>query len=323
VDVGVNLPDPPRGLWVSRVEPSRFQEGTAYVSIDGHRSDEFRPWIFKTTDFGATWTSLSADLPAGNPIYVVREDPTNPRLLYAGSEFGAFVSLDGGATWVELGDGLPTVAVHDIIVHPRERDVIAATHGRSIWILDDVTPLQQLTPEVQSSDLHLFVPRLATRWRGVSRGATRGHKLFMGRNPLTIQQREPQNSPSELENSAALSFWLGSAPAEPVTVEISTLDGSRSVTHEVEAHAGLNRWFWDLRFSPSREEVAAFQARMAQIREEMGGQVPEGFRMRGPQGLEAEVGTYLVRVTADGRSVEGTLTLREDPGVEGVLPTVR
>jgi photosystem II stability/assembly factor-like uncharacterized protein len=322
-DVGVNLPDPPRGLWVSRVEPSRFREGTAYVSIDGHRSDEFRPWIFKTTDYGATWTSLSADLPEGNPIYVVREDPKNPRLLYAGSEFGAFVSLDGGATWAELGAGLPTVAVHDIIIHPREGDVIAATHGRSLWILDDATPLQQLTPEVQGSDLHLFLPRIATRWRGISRGATRGHKLFMGRNPLTIDQQEPGNSPSELENSAALSFWLGSLPAEPVTVEISTLDGSRSVTHEVEAHAGLNRWFWDLRFSPSREEVAAFQARMAQIREEMGGQVPPGFRMRGPQGFEAEVGTYLLRVTADGRSVEGTLTLREDPGVEGVLPTVR
>jgi photosystem II stability/assembly factor-like uncharacterized protein len=322
-DVGVNLPDPPRGLWVSRVEPSRFQEGTAYVSIDGHRSDEFRPWIFKTTDYGATWTSLSADLPGGNPIYVVREDPTNPRLLYAGSEFGAFLSLDGGATWAELGEGLPTVAVHDIIIHPREGDVIAATHGRSLWILDDATPLQQLTPEVQSSALHLFVPRIATRWRGISRGATRGHKLFMGRNPLTIDQQEPGNSPTELENSAALSFWLGSTPAGPVEVEISTLDGSRSVTHEVEAHAGLNRWFWDLRFSPSREEVAAFQARMAQMREQTGGQVPPGFGMRRPQGSEAEAGTYLVRITANGRSVEGTLALREDPGLEGVLPTVR
>jgi photosystem II stability/assembly factor-like uncharacterized protein len=322
-DVGVNLPDPPRGLWVSRVEPSRFHEGTAYVSVDGHRSDEFRPWIFKTTDYGATWTRISGGLPDWHPIYVVREDPKNPRLLYAGSEFGAFVSVDGGETWVELGKGLPTVAVHDIIIHPREGDVIAATHGRSLWILDDATPLQQLTPEVEESDLHLFVPKIATRWRGISRGATRGHKLFMGRNPLTIDQQEPENSPSELENSAALSFWLGSAPSGPVTVEISTLEGGRSVTHEVEAHAGLNRWFWDLRFAPSREEVAAFQARMAQMREEMGGQVPQGFRMRGPQGSEAEAGTYLVRINAGGHSVEGTLALREDPGVEGVLPSVR
>ncbi len=97
VEVGVNMPDPPRGLWVSRVEPSHFEEGTAYVSIDGHRSDEFRPWIFKTTDFGATWTKVSDDLPDGNPIYVVREDPKNPDLLFAGSEFSAFVSVDGGS----------------------------------------------------------------------------------------------------------------------------------------------------------------------------------------------------------------------------------
>jgi len=233
------------------------------------------------------------------------------------------VSVDGGGSWAELGEGLPTVAVHDLVIHPREGDVIAATHGRSIWILDDATPLQQLTPEVSSSDVHLFVPRTATRWRAISRGATRGHKLFMGRNPLTIAQQEPENSPSELENSAALSFWLGSDPVGPVTIEISSLDGSHSVTHEVDARAGMNRWFWDLRFAPSPEELAAYRARMAQMREEMGGQIPLGMRMRGPQGVEAEAGTYRIRLRANGRSVENTLALREDPGLEGVLPGVR
>jgi photosystem II stability/assembly factor-like uncharacterized protein len=322
-DVGVNLPDPPRGLWVSRVEPSRFHEGSAYVSIDGHRSDDFRPWIFKTSDFGETWAPISGNLPVGHAIYVVREDLKNPRLLYAGSEFGAFFSLDGGESWATLGEGLPTVAVHDLVIHPREGDVIAATHGRSIWILDDVTPLQQLTPEVRRSDLHLFLPKTATRWRGISRGATRGHKLFMGRNPLTIEQVEPGNSPRELENSAALSFWLGASLPGPVTIQISTLDGSRSVSHEVEAHSGLNRWFWDLRFAPSQAEISAHEARMEQLREQMGGRIPEGFRSRNPQGSEAEAGTYRVRISTHGRSVEGTLSLREDPGLEGVLPSVR
>jgi hypothetical protein len=305
------------------VEPSRFHEGTAYVSVDGHRSDEFRPWIFKTTDYGASWTRISGTLPDGHPIYVVREDLKNPLLLYAGSEFGAFVSVDGGGSWAALGEGLPTVAVHDIIIHPREGDVIAATHGRSVWILDDATPLQQLTPEVQASELHLFSPKIATRWRGITRGATRGHQLFLGRNPLTIDQQEPGNSPAELENSAALSFWVGSEPSGPLTVEVSTLDRSRSVTQEVPVHPGLNRWFWDLRFAPSQAEVTAFQERMAQIRDQMGGRLPEGFRMRRPQGSEAEAGTYLVRLTLAGRSVEGTLTLREDPGLEGVVPSVR
>ena len=322
-DVGVNLPDPPRGLWVSRVEPSRFFEGTAYVSIDGHRSDEFRPWIFKTTDFGESWTLISGDIPEGNPIYVVREDPKNPSLLYAGSEFGAFVSVDGGASWDAIGEGLPTVAVHDLIVHPREGDLIAATHGRSIWILDDITPLQQLTPEVRASELHLFDQKTATRWQGISRGATRGHKLFMGRNPLTIQQREPGNSPSELQSSAAIHFWLGSQPSGPVTLEISTLDGSHVLTEEIRAHAGVNRWFWDLRFPPSAEAMEEYRGQMAEMRARMGGQFPGGFRMRGPTGMEAAAGSYILRLTVNGRTVEGTLAVRDDPGVQGVLPSVR
>ena len=318
-DVSLNLPDPPRGLWVSRVEPSHFEEGTAYVSIDGHRSDEFRPWIFKTTDYGVSWTRITEGIPDGHPIYVVREDLRNPHLLFAGSEFGAFFSVDGGEEWMPLGLGLPTVAVHDLVIHPREGDLIAGTHGRSVWILDDITALQQLTPEVMGSDLHLFKQKTATKWRGISRGATRGHKLFMGRNPLTIQQREPGNSPSELQNSAALHFWLASTPRGPATVEISSLDGEQRATYEVEAHAGINRWFWDLRLPPSEAEVAEFQERAAEMQARGGG----GFRMQGPQGMEAEAGSYLVRVTVDGRTVEGTLAVREDPGLTGVLPSVR
>ena len=114
-----------------------------------------------------------------------------------------------------------------------------------------------------------------------------------------------------------------STPSDPVTIEISSLDGSFSVSHEVEAHAGLNRWFWDLRFEASQAEIDAYQDRMAEMRERMGGQIPAGFRTRGPQGSEAVAGTYRVRISAGARRVEGTLTLREDPGIEGVLPSVR
>lgn len=322
-DVGVNLPRDVQRLWVSRVEPSAFHEGTAYVAKDGHRSDEFRPWIFKTTDFGRTWTKISDGLPDGNPIYVVTEDPKNPDLLYAGSEFAAFVTADGGRTWARLGEGLPTVAVHDLVVHPREGDVIAATHGRSVWILDDVTPLQQLTADVRAADAHLFVQKTATKWKGISRGATRGHMLFTGRNPLTIAQQPPGNSPDELENSATVSFWLRGDPSGPVTVEIATVDGERSVRHEVEARAGLNRWFWNLRWAPSADEVGAFEARMARLREQFGGQLPAFFGGQGPQGPVVDAGTYVVRLTAAGRTVEGTLTVREDPGLDAVLPSVR
>ena len=322
-DVGVNLPAAVRRLWVSRVTPSRFQEGTAYVAKDGHRSDEFTPWIFRTTDYGRTWTRISDGLPAGNPIYVVTEDPKNPDLLYAGSEFAAFVTADGGRTWDRLGEGLPTVAVHDLIVHPREGDVIAATHGRSVWILDDVTPLQQLTPAVRASDVHLFDQKTATKWKGISRGATRGHKLFIGKNPLTITQEPPENSPTELENWATVSFWLRSAPAGQVTVELSTVDGSRTVSHRIDAHQGVNRWFWDLRWAPSAEEIQAFEARMARFREQFGGQIPAFFGDQQPQGAVVDAGTYVVRLTAGGRTVEGVLTIRDDPGLDAVLPSVR
>jgi len=219
--------------------------------------------------------------------------------------------------------GLPTVAVHDLIVHPRDGDLIAATHGRSVWILDDVTPLQQLTDDVQDSDVHLFDQRVATKWKGISRGATRGHQLFIGRNPLTIEQVPPGNSPNELENSAAINFWLKSAPSGPVTVEIFSLDGSASVSHQVEAHAGVNRWFWDLRWAASAQQIAQFEARMERMRAQFGGQIPAFFGGQGPQGEEADIGTYRVRLTAGGTTVEGTVTIRDDPGLEGVLPSVR
>lgn len=320
-DVGVNLPSDVHGLWVSRVEPSHFEPGTAYVSKDGHRSDEFTPWIFRTTDYGATWTRISSGIPDGHPIYVVREDPKNPDLLYAGSEFGAFVSADRGATWGELGVGLPTVAVHDLIIHPREGDVIVGTHGRSVWILDDVTPLQQLTAAVRSSDVHVFEQKTATLWQGISRGATRGHKLFMGRNPLTIEQQPPGNSPNELENRAALSFWLGSPGA--ATVEISTMDGSRSIALEVDGHAGVNRVMWDLRWAPTPEQVAQFEQQMERIRAQFGGDIPGFFANQRAEGDEAGPGSYRVRVSAGGAVSEGILRVRDDPGVEGVLPSVR
>ena len=105
--------------------------------------------------------------------------------------------------------------MHDLVIHPRDGDLIAATHGRSLWILDDITPLQQLTPAVLASDAHAFSNRVATIWKAISRGATRGHLLFQGRNPLTIAQRPPANSPSELQNSATVSFYVGKAPAGP------------------------------------------------------------------------------------------------------------
>ncbi len=323
----------PPGTWVSRVEPSHFEAGTVFVSFDGHRRDDMKPYVLKSADYGRTWASVAGNLPVKSPVYVVKEDLKNPNLLFAGNEIGAFASVDGGANWRRL-TGLPTVPVHDLVIHPRDGDLIAATHGRSLWVLDDITPLQQLTPAILESDVHLFQNKVATIWNAVSRGATRGHLMFQGRNPLTIAQRAPLNSPTELTNSATVSFYLKNAPAEPVQMEIASLDGARTVTLDVPATAGINRYFWDMRFAQpgglggnaggrgqgggrggvaggrgGAAGAAAGAARGAGAGDADAPPPPGG----GGGGAVAAPGTYRVRITTGGKTLTTTLTVRADP----------
>ena len=310
-----NVPEVPKGTWVSRVVASRFAEATAYVAFDGHRGDDFRPWIFRTTDLGRTWTRVSAALPQNEPVYVVTEDVKNPSLLFAGTEFAAYVSIDGGRAWTRLTNDLPTVPVHDLVVHSREGDLVAATHGRSVWILDDISPLQQITDTVLASELHLFRNRTATLWRGVSRGATRGHMLFAGRNPLTIAQRPPGNSPAELENSAAIHYYLRDEPSGPIDLEIAEPEGTRRFTSKVSASAGINRFYWNLRYDAppmtedQRRQLEERRRQTAEFEEEGGGP-------REPQGPAVGPGTYVVKMTLRGRAYTTTLTVRDDPGLQ-------
>ena len=337
----------PAGTWVSRVEASHFESGTAYVSFDGHRSDDMRPHVWKTTDYGRTWTNISSNLPRGEPVYVVKEDLKNPNLLFAGTEFSAFASVDGGASWQKMMTGMPTVPVHDLVIHPRESDLIAATHGRSIWILDDISPLQQLTPQILASDAHLFIQKTATIWHGVSRGATRGHKVFQGRNPLTIAHRPPANSPSDLQNSATISFYLRNAPAGPVRLEISNIARTLRFAQDIPAVQGINRYFWNMSLSavdpaataPAAAAAppdtagrggrgAAGAAAAAGAAGGRGGAGGAGGRAgagggggggrgggRGGGGSAAAPGVYLVQLTVGGRTLMGSLTIRDDPAL--------
>ena len=319
----------PARTWVSRVEASRFDPATAYVSFDGHRKDDFRPYIWKTTDYGRTWTDITGDIPQHEPVYVVKEDLRNPSLLFAGTEFSVYATVDGGRRWHRIMNDLPTVPVHDLVIHPRDGDLVAATHGRSIWILDDITPLQQLTPEVMASDAHLFTQRVATQWRGISRGATRGHLMFMGRNPLTVAQRQPGNSPSELSNSATVTFWVKNAPAQPAQLEIISLaDTTQRFRTEIRATPGVNLYFWNMRLSamggarqmagaPGGQRQAgapgapgAGAQRPNAEPEEEDERPGRGF---GQQGAMAAPGTYRLVLTIDGRTHVGTLTIRDDP----------
>ncbi len=301
----------PAGTWVSRVAASHYDAARAYVTFDGHRRDDFRPHVYRTTDWGRTWTNIAGDLPADEPVYVIVEDRRNPDLLFVGTEFGAYMTIDGGTRWHRINRNLPTVSVHDLVIHPRDNDLIAATHGRSIWILDDISPLQQLTREVMASDVFLFRNRVATRWMGVSRGATRGHMLFQGRNPLTIAHEGPANSPSELENAATISFWLKDAPTGNISIEIAPLTGPERFSAQIPATQGVNRYFWNMRFEPTGGRGVA-QAGGGRGGGRGGGGGGEG-GFPGPRGPQADAGTYRVTLTVNGRAHTGTVTIRNDP----------
>jgi photosystem II stability/assembly factor-like uncharacterized protein len=216
---------------ISRVEPSNKDAAMAYLAIDRHEYDDFAPHLLVTRDFGQTWTSISSGLPSVGWINVVREHPLNSRVLFVGTETGLFVSINGGQQWTRFSGTFPTVPVDDIVVHPRDNDLIVATHGRSLYVLDDISWLSALTPEMLTSDIQLFPPRPATvmqLWKNESYGAQR---QFIGRNA-------PQG--------AVIQYYAGSRrPAMKMIVR----DAQGAVIREMQAadDAGINRVVWDLR----------------------------------------------------------------------------
>ena len=162
-------------IWCSRVEASRFDEGTAYATFDGHRSDDFHVYVYKTVDYGKTWKAITAGIPDGQPVYVIREDLKNKNLLFLGTEFGAYVSRNAGQSWTNFSLNMPTVAVHDLLIHPRDNDLIAATHGRGFWIMDDISGLRQATDSLQSQDAAILEPgKPGTKWLRVQRADMAG-----------------------------------------------------------------------------------------------------------------------------------------------------
>ncbi len=302
--VNAAIPDVPAKLWVSHVEASPHAAGTAYVSFDGHRSDNFGTWVFKTTDYGTTWTNIATRLPADQPVHVLAADRKNPRLLFAGTEFGVFVTLDGGSSWRPLMQGMPTVAVHDLVIHPRDNDLIAGTHGRGLYVLDDITPLQQLTTAIQASDVHVFEQRQATWWVDQSRGGQFGDDTFAGRNPSSVRPPGAAMDRAKIVNTPVITWYLGGAPSGSVTLSIRSLDGKLARTLSVPAKAGITRLAWDGRFDPP----AGYRPPPPPA-----GESPFLAAFRTPPGALAGVGVYNVRVTLGNSSVEGVLRIREDP----------
>jgi photosystem II stability/assembly factor-like uncharacterized protein len=231
-DLTENLPKAAKGQWLTRIEASHFDANAAFLVVDAHRSGNYEPLVFSTTDGGKSWTNVGGNLPADGPVKVVREDVKNPDLLFAGSEFGLFVSADRGKKWVKFGE-LPTVAVDDIAIQPRERDLVVATHGRSLFIVDDIRPLEELTAEVESKDVHLFSIRPAygfypnDGWVESSGGA-----VYRGANPPF---------------GAVINFYIKEFKGEEVKISIANSAGRAAANFTVPGMPGISRIVWDLK----------------------------------------------------------------------------
>ncbi len=218
-NVASKVPGVPKGTYVNRVIGSKTAAGTAYAAFDGHRMGDMHIYLYVTTDYGQNWKPISNGIQEKDGIvHVVREDPKNTNVLYAGTERGLFVSLDKGANWSRFNANLPTVPVDDILIHPRDNDMILGTHGRSIWVLDDISAIQQMTPEVQNSAVHLFDVRPTYEWRGGrgngGGGFGYGNSVFSAPNP---------------PNGAILNIYLKNALAGRDRVAITISDKDNNV----------------------------------------------------------------------------------------------
>jgi len=230
----------PGNYYAQSVEPSHFAAGTAYAAFDGHHSGDYQPYLFKTTDYGQTWTSLAAGLPPRGNIHVVREDRFNPNLLFVGTEFGLHVSLNAGRTWTPFMHNLPATRSDDVLVHPRDQDLVLATHGRSFYVMDDITPLQQLSDGLLAESEHLFRPRPAILWDEDKRAwHGGGDDLFRAKNPP----------------DAIISYYLKSASPGPVKIQVVDAEGKVVRDLDGPREAGIHRVTWDLRTAAS-ERVA-------------------------------------------------------------------
>lgn len=316
----ITPPDLPEWTLISMIEPSPHAEGVAYVAATRYKLDDYRPFIYKTTDFGQTWTSLSASFPQDEISRVVREDPTVPGLLYVGSETGLFFSLDDGASWQRFSGNFPVVPVYDLVV--KGSDLVIGTHGRSFWILDDVTPLRQAATGAMGDGAHLIAPRTTTRlWEGWSVGAFRGpgknYMLGLG-NTVTFSESKDEHGEVQRRvwdggvnppNGVIIYYTLPAEFDGPVSLTILEEDGTEirsygqrtpetpADTRTIATQPGLNRFIWDMRYSNATV---------------VPGDLPTEKTDVGPR---AAPGTYQVRLTVGEQSETATFAIVPDPRI--------
>jgi photosystem II stability/assembly factor-like uncharacterized protein len=283
---------------VSHIEPSISSAGKAYCTFDRHMLDDLRPYVFMTTDFGRTWINITGDLPKKGYIWVLKEDPRNPNIIYVGTELGLYVSMNRGANWIEFNlKNFPTVAVHDILIHPRENDLILGTHGRGLWIMDDITFLQSLTNDVLERDAYLFDCRTAYRFTTKPTRYGIGDKVFRGKNP---------------PYGTLVTYYLKETLSEKDQLRLEILDSSGNIIRtikDIPSSAGINRASWDIHLEGPRP-------RKKEKKE-------TDFFFMGPRGSQALPGQYTVRLVAGGQTYEKPVRIKLDPALNVSLEDLK
>ena len=281
-NVGPNVRGVPKGSWVSWIEASRFDVATAYLAYDRHMSGDMTPWVFRTTDFGKSWTRLvDRDRGVRGYVHVVKEDSVDPSLLFVGTEFGLWISVDGGKAWAEFkGGAFPSVAVRDLAIQARDGDLVIGTHGRGIWIIDDLSPLRALTPDVLARDA-AFLPGRPVQQRMQAQGGwVEGDATFVGDNPA---------------GGAMITFYQRARHlVGPMKIEILDASGAVVDTLSPPKRRGINRVTWTMQVKPPRVPRAATLA---------------GGATQGPRVLP---GTYTVRMTKGKEVLETKLVIGLD-----------
>ncbi|MBK8061052.1 MAG: sialidase [Gemmatimonadetes bacterium] len=306
-DLSANLPGAPTWGTISNIEASRYDDGTAWLSIDAHQANNRDPFIYKTTDFGKTWTLLVNGIPKSplSYVHVVREDPVRRGLLYAGTENGIYVSLDDGARWQPLNNNLPHAPVYWIEVQPHFSDLVIATYGRGFWIMDDISPLRALAPQLKAQGAALFAPRPAYRFLPVEVPFADYDDPVTGTNP---------------PYGAALNVWLADAVKDSLVLSIA--DASGLVVRRLASMGkpGVNRIWWDLRNEPTKEAKLRTENPYApDVRYPPEGRAAPGV---GRFNMLVPPGRYTVTLTVGAHSSSQPLEVRKDPvsgGSEGEI----